>query len=468
MPLQKLPTVDLDNVNHRRRARETINHVLDHSFDDSRVQTTAEKLAGINPVNYAYAPGDVRRYGSTLDYTPIANALLQAAQSGGVRIVRLAPNVEYDIGANTITLPDNVALDSNGSGIRTTAASGMLFGNGSAWYGYEGAYLITSGASGDAIKKNAASSNSFYIYGWPLVLATTTGVAGSRGVNFNYGYKGIFEVAVEGYEVCIVGGDGNPAHATYYNEIRSPRVRCTSGLIGIQLREGCNGTSILNPQVNGANAAQYGIYVDGAASLSIVGGYVEAFLDNAATRGLYFNNVSNATVVGTTVETIASTTANFAIGTTGTCDNVKFIGLGFAGAWGDSTKIMSWGAIGKFTFIGGAPTNQISLVGAASWIGSELNGVSYATYFELLDGVTGPSAISGRAIVYVDSSDGDLKIRFGNGNIKKIALDTAAPSYTVTNPATDRALNVTADTLPQVAAVLGTLIADLQAQGIIS
>lgn len=40
-------------------------------------------------------------------------------------------------------------------------------------------------------------------------------------------------------------------------------------------------------------------------------------------------------------------------------------------------------------------------------------------------------------------------------------------AYTVTNPTTDRGLNVTADTLAQVAQVLGTLIADLQTQGLI-
>lgn len=40
-------------------------------------------------------------------------------------------------------------------------------------------------------------------------------------------------------------------------------------------------------------------------------------------------------------------------------------------------------------------------------------------------------------------------------------------AYTVTNPSTDRALNVTGDTTAQVAAVLGTLIADLQAAGVL-
>lgn len=47
------------------------------------------------------------------------------------------------------------------------------------------------------------------------------------------------------------------------------------------------------------------------------------------------------------------------------------------------------------------------------------------------------------------------------------ATPAARPDYTVTNPSTDRALNVSADTTAQVAAVLGTLIADLIAIGLL-
>lgn len=46
-------------------------------------------------------------------------------------------------------------------------------------------------------------------------------------------------------------------------------------------------------------------------------------------------------------------------------------------------------------------------------------------------------------------------------------INQFANTYTVTNPTTDRALNVTADTLPQGLQVLGTLIADLKAAGVI-
>lgn len=42
----------------------------------------------------------------------------------------------------------------------------------------------------------------------------------------------------------------------------------------------------------------------------------------------------------------------------------------------------------------------------------------------ITDGVTAPSAVTGRAFLYVDTADGDLKIIFGDGTVKTIATDT--------------------------------------------
>jgi len=39
------------------------------------------------------------------------------------------------------------------------------------------------------------------------------------------------------------------------------------------------------------------------------------------------------------------------------------------------------------------------------------------------DGVTAPSTVSGFAQIYVDTADGDLKIKFGDGTIKTIVTD---------------------------------------------
>lgn len=42
----------------------------------------------------------------------------------------------------------------------------------------------------------------------------------------------------------------------------------------------------------------------------------------------------------------------------------------------------------------------------------------------LVDGITAPGTESGKAIVYVDTADGDLKVKFGDGVIKTLATDT--------------------------------------------
>lgn len=42
----------------------------------------------------------------------------------------------------------------------------------------------------------------------------------------------------------------------------------------------------------------------------------------------------------------------------------------------------------------------------------------------LTDGITAPGTVSGRAQIYVDTSDGDLKVKFGDGTVKTIVTDT--------------------------------------------
>ena len=44
--------------------------------------------------------------------------------------------------------------------------------------------------------------------------------------------------------------------------------------------------------------------------------------------------------------------------------------------------------------------------------------------FGIADGITAPTAIAGYAFIYVDTADGDLKVRFGDGTTKTLATDT--------------------------------------------
>jgi hypothetical protein len=99
MPLQKLPVQNLDDINHRRRAREVLNQVLDHTFDDSRRQTSVEKRLGITPINPAYSPGHVDRYGTnetpgTTDMGPAIQAALTQMLNGG-EYVQFKTNNRY-------------------------------------------------------------------------------------------------------------------------------------------------------------------------------------------------------------------------------------------------------------------------------------------------------------------------------------------------------------------------------------
>lgn len=51
------------------------------------------------------------------------------------------------------------------------------------------------------------------------------------------------------------------------------------------------------------------------------------------------------------------------------------------------------------------------------------------TQLRLTDGVVAPSTTTGQSLIYVDTADGDLKVKFGDGTTKVIAQDSA-PAYT--------------------------------------
>lgn len=46
-------------------------------------------------------------------------------------------------------------------------------------------------------------------------------------------------------------------------------------------------------------------------------------------------------------------------------------------------------------------------------------------FLQLADGVTAPAATaSGVAMIYIDTADGDLKVKFSDGTVKTIVTDT--------------------------------------------
>lgn len=56
--------------------------------------------------------------------------------------------------------------------------------------------------------------------------------------------------------------------------------------------------------------------------------------------------------------------------------------------------------------------------------GAKDYGNAFKDQIALVDGITAPSTLAGYAQLYVDTADGDLKIRFGDGTVKTIVVDT--------------------------------------------
>jgi hypothetical protein len=82
MTIPKLALHELDTVQHGRRVAESINNIISHESDDWRRQTDTEKLAGITPINPAFPPRDIRRYGATEDSADNTAALQRALDVG--------------------------------------------------------------------------------------------------------------------------------------------------------------------------------------------------------------------------------------------------------------------------------------------------------------------------------------------------------------------------------------------------
>ena len=65
------------------------------------------------------------------------------------------------------------------------------------------------------------------------------------------------------------------------------------------------------------------------------------------------------------------------------------------------------------------------LSGNNPYVDSRINSpVRTAVGASLVDGVTAPATAAGKASIYVDSADGDLKVKFADGTTKVIAADT--------------------------------------------
>jgi len=84
---------------------------------------------------------------------------------------------------------------------------------------------------------------------------------------------------------------------------------------------------------------------------------------------------------------------------------------------GTCTSAVSFSSIGSFTFTNGG---QITASAVATLFSLPVGGPCLS----IQDGISEPTAAVGRAFLYIDSADGDLKIKYSDSTVKLIMIDT--------------------------------------------
>jgi len=208
---------------------------------------------------------------------------------------------------------------------------------------------------------------------------------------------------------------------------------------GIDLRYGSQGT--FNSSVIRDNTT-YAVYARGATSYARIDSITTSGNSTAALRaedGAVIHAATSAPTVGeaTAYSTLSTRPGIFIIsGVNGVITNGLFCNsvLGSNAGWQLSST-----SAGEMVFAtrpdGSSSTTNRLIIGntdtrpntdvthALGRSTSRFNGV-WTNGLLLVDGVTAPSTVSGHAQIYVDTADGDLKVKFGDGTVKTIVVDT--------------------------------------------
>ena len=248
-------------------------------------QTAAEIAASVTPVNYAYVPGHVLRYGTnttpgTTNMTAaIQAAINQSAQSGGSPAY--APAGTYLVNS-TLVLPQYGSITGDGyaSRISFTGTGAFLSATSPTEVGWSGSYVkklnITSSSGTDCIVLNNIADvdiDENQINGFYNSQIHLTGTLG----------QGTGDIRITGN--LLFNSNGN----------------------GIQLDDVNNVNAIAIHGNHIYGAAGYGIYdVVSGKGISILGNTIEG---GRGAAQVYFNNASGVNFAGNYIESVAGTPA---------------------------------------------------------------------------------------------------------------------------------------------------------------
>jgi hypothetical protein len=205
--------------------------------------------------------------------------------------------------------------------------------------------------------------------------------------------------------------------------------------VGFKFTSGANGSCLYNPR---GDACFNRIDFDSQATantIDVTGRFDFTWQPNLRTKFL------NATSQGASAQALS--VQNTA---TGLSKLALFKNAAASSVYGAELNMTAAGALdfgpldNDFKFIAGNTAGAPNFVGR--WVASngrfqpETNGAqnlgasnrvwdqTFSNSFVLTDGIATPSTVSGLAIIYVDSADGDLKVKFGDGTVKTIVTDS--------------------------------------------
>lgn len=154
------------------------------------------------------------------------------------------------------------------------------------------------------------------------------------------------------------------------------------------------------------------------------------YIDTGNTVAFAALNLGSATGAGTGFVRVPSGAGGVSFGTDGYNDIYRFNGT-TKGTSGNALRIDAYDGISFGTSqSGGQQSARLSIASSTGEVTIH-NGINLGTAtgatagaIALQDGITAPGTSSGAAIIYVDTADGDLKVKFGDGTVKTIATDT--------------------------------------------
>jgi hypothetical protein len=431
---------------------------------------TSDHDRWVDPIAHFSAVGD----GVADDSGPLTNAIaaMNSSASGGLF---LQPNKTFKVNSQVILNTNYARVYGHGATIKTAsgaAISGLAIkGNANT---IEGLRIDQTG--------NASMTSGFDLYG------NGAGQGGGSHVLDSCSVVGTGPFAADFAPYRVRNNPATPSDNTtgaYWNRFRSCHTQLASGVtkfpFGIVLEGGANATVVDSCQLSSA--------VVGVTVRTQSGDTTGTLPNSTVIFGTAFEAVTDAVVLSTTVagsniagldithnrfETIGGFILKFSKSGAGSYTNSVPVFLGMnhysgspAGGYISNpdgftvnaldpsiTPALGTGSMSLWTNVTPLTTQNVSLTGA-------LKVYSGATLIGTIDQ-------TGSLFLFTDNGGNGVKFNTSRMGFFNHAVGTQPAAYTVTNPTTDRALNVTADTLPQVAQVLGTLIADLQSLGLLA